>query len=84
MENSKKRSLVTKLRKLPIFVDRLLLSRWNIDNIIYTLSWVRDYVEFLNLHSLIMRYLGDETLMFSVWQPRSYLNKSLWLEMIRS
>jgi DNA-binding Lrp family transcriptional regulator len=84
VENSQKKALISKLRNLPIFADRFLLSRWSFDNIIYTLFWVRDYVDFLNIHSSLMRYMGDESVVFSVWQPRSYLNKSPWLEMINS
>ncbi|MHB1493445.1 MAG: hypothetical protein ACYCR7_07535 [Thermoplasmataceae archaeon] len=82
IENNQKKEFIAKLKKLPMFMDRLLLSRWNLNNIIYTLFWAKDYVDFLNIHSSIMRYIGDDIMMFSVWQPRSYLNKGLWLKMI--
>jgi hypothetical protein len=84
VENSNKKDFISKLEKLPIFMDRLLLSRWSFNNVIYTLFWTKDYVDFLNVHSSMMRYLGDDATIFSVWQPRSYLNKALWLKIIRS
>ncbi|MHB1621745.1 MAG: hypothetical protein ACYCR9_00815 [Cuniculiplasma sp.] len=84
IENNQKKDFIGTLSKVPIFMDRLLLSRWSFNNVIYALLWTRDYVDFLNTHASMLRYLGNDASIFSVWQPRSYLNRALWLKMIRS
>ncbi len=82
VENGRKRDLERNLRELPVFRERHLLTRWSFDNVLYVISWTRDYADVLSLYLQLYGYLeGNVPLMF-VWQPRTYLNRDAWIRMI--
>ena len=84
VEENQKGDLLKHLKSLPLFRERLLSSRWSFGNVLYTLSWSRDYVDFLRFQTNVVKHLKPETVMLSVWQPRTYFNKRPIIEMINS
>ncbi len=84
VENRQRKTLERNLQALPIFKERHLLSRWSFDNVLYVISWTKDYSDVLSFYLQLYKYLrGNVPLMF-VWQPRTYLNRNAWLKMINS
>ncbi len=84
VEEGQKGDLLNHLRSLSLFRERLLNSRWSFGNVLYTLSWSKDYVDFLSYQTTIVKHLKPENIMLSVWQPRTYFNKKPIIEMINS
>ena len=84
VEENKKDDILKHLKAIPLFRERLLSCRLSFDNVIYTLNWSKDYVDFLNYQTFIMKHLDPENVMLSVWQPRTYFNKKPIIEMINS
>ncbi|MHB8361352.1 MAG: hypothetical protein ACYDAO_02360 [Thermoplasmataceae archaeon] len=84
VNNEDKKNFLDYLNKFPLFRERLLICRWSFDNIIYTVSWAKDYSDFLDYHSNLAEYIGNETPLLTVWEPRTYFNRDAWVNMVRS
>lgn len=84
VEEEKKDDLLKHLKSFPLFRERLLSTRMSFGNVIYTLNWSRDYVDFLNYQTSVKEHLNPENIMLSVWQPRTFFNKKPIIDMINS
>ena len=84
VENKHKRVIEHNLHELPVFKERHLLTRWSFDNVLYVISWARDYADVLSLYLQLYGYLGGNVPFMFVWQPRTYLSRDAWIKMIDS
>ncbi len=84
VENKHKRTLERNLHGLPVFKERHLLTRWSFDNVLYVISWAKDYADVLSFYLQLYKYLRGSVPLLLVWQPRTYLNRDVWIRMINS
>ncbi|MCL5785286.1 MAG: hypothetical protein M1151_01275 [Candidatus Thermoplasmatota archaeon] len=82
VNEGEKEKFLANLKSFPELNERLLIARMSFRDILYTVNWCNNYMDFVRLHLKFKEYLGIERPFLSVWEPITYYNKMTSLRMV--